>query len=694
MQMRQLLEPQSIAVIGASRDEHSVGHGLLKNLIFGGYQGIVFPINPKARSVLGIKTYSTVLEVEDPIDLAVIIVPYVFVNRVLEECGKKGIPYVIVITSGYKEVGGDGVQREKELIEIAKRNGIRVVGPNCFGIVNTDSRVSMNTTFSRYPFQRGNVALISQSGALAAAVLDYAREKQIGFSKIITLGNKADLDEVDFLHFLKEDPLTKVLLLYLEDISRGREFLKVAKEITRLGKPIIAIKSGRTEAGKEAVSSHTGSLTASDELYDAILKQGGVIRMESVEDLANSAIAFSHIPLLDGNRIVILTNAGGPGIMAVDAAIRNGLAIEEPPSEVKTQLHAVLPSFSSIRNPIDTTGGIDVDTYLKCLQILDKTDCYDGILALYVRSFSMSVTEFAQKLVSMKEVLKKPLIVCLMGITEVEEAVNLLQENDIVVYTFPEQAVRSFAMLYTFSKISRHYEDGFVSFDVATQKAKDLFNSATVGKEGFISERVALELLKYYGFQVVEGDVVHSVEEAIEMGCSLGFPLVLKIISPSIVHKFDVGGVKLNIRNREELEKEVQDLLERFPEREGILVQKMIQGYEVILGGKREPRFGPVLLFGLGGIYVELFQDISFRLAPLSKEEAIQMVEETKVASLLKGVRGQGPSNKEALIEAILRLSQLLTEQERIEEIDLNPVIVNEEGAFVVDVRIKKSIDS
>ncbi|MCS7244549.1 MAG: acetate--CoA ligase family protein [candidate division WOR-3 bacterium] len=689
--MLKILEPKSIAVIGASRDENSVGFGILRNIIFGGYKGVVYPVNPRAKSILGIKSYSSVLDIEDEVDIGIVVTPYYIVEDILTECGKKGIPYCIIISSGFKEVGEEGLEREIRILEIARRYNIRILGPNCFGIMNTDSKISLNATFSKQIFKDGNIAFISQSGALAAGVLDYAKDKNIGFSKVITLGNKADLDEVDFLLYLKDDPLTKVILLYLEDISRGREFLEVAREITENYKPILAIKSGRTEEGKRAVSSHTGSLTSSDELYEAVFKQSGVLRVESVEELFNYATAFSNLNIPKSNRIVILTNAGGPGILAVDSAIRNKLSIPETSEKTKEELRKILPNYASLKNPIDTTGGISVDEYIKVLNILDKDDSFDGIIAIFVRAFTMDINEFCDKVLSIYKDIKKPIIITLMGITEIEQGLRKLQENSIVVYTFPEDAVRSFKELYEYKTWLERPRTKIRKFDVNKEKARNLIINAKRGKEGFIMEDKAFEALRIYGFNVVNFGVANSINQANSIAREIGFPVVLKVLSSEIVHKFDIGGIKLNIRNEKELEIAFSEMLEKFNDKiDGIIVQKMIsKGYEVIVGAKRDKKFGPIVLFGLGGIYVEVFKDISFRLAPIREYSAHRMIQETKAYELLKGVRGQKPANIDSLVETIERLSQMIVEIEEIDEIDINPVIVNEEGAFIVDTRIR-----
>ncbi|MEO0196602.1 MAG: acetate--CoA ligase family protein [candidate division WOR-3 bacterium] len=687
------INPRTIAIIGASRDENSVGFGILKNIIFNGYKGVVYPVNPKAHSIMGIRCYKSVLEIEDEIDLGIIVVPSKIVKDVLFDCSKKGIKGVVIISSGFKEIGEEGEKLEREIVKIAKEFNIRILGPNCFGLINTDENVSLNATFSKQIVKRGKIAFLSQSGALTAAVLDYAKDRNIGFSKIITFGNKADLDEVDFLAYLKDDPLTNVILLYLEDISRGREFLKIAREITDHKKPILAIKSGRTEKGKQAVSSHTGSLTSSDEVYEAIFRQSGVIRVDSVEELFNYALAFSELELPKGNRVVILTNAGGPGIIAVDSAIRLNLNVIETPDETKQKLKSILPSYASLRNPIDTTAGISIKEYIKALELLRDDENFDGIISIFVRAFTMDINEFCEEIIKVYKTFKKPLIVCLMGITEIEEGLRKLQENSIVVYTFPEEAIKSFYILYEYKKWLERPITDIKVFDVDKEKANNLLISSDISKDGFILENVAFEILKVYGFNVVDYGIAYNINDAIEIAKNIGYPIVLKVLSKDIVHKFDVGGVKLNIKNEFELKEAFEEMLKKFDSVDGIIVQKMVQrGIELILGGKRDKKFGPIILFGLGGIYVEVFKDITFRLAPIREYGAYRMIQEIKAYELLKGVRGQKGVNIEKVVEHIERLSQLMIDLEDIEEIDINPLIAHKDEVYVVDVRIKREV--
>ncbi len=685
-----IVEPKSIAIIGASRDENSVGFGILKNVIFNGYRGVVYPVNPNAKSIMGIKCYKSVLEIEDEVDLAVIVVPSKIVKDVLIDCAKKHINYAIIISSGFKEIGEEGLKLENEIIEIAKNHNIRILGPNCFGIINTDKTISLNLTFSKQMLREGNIAFISQSGALTAGVLDYAKNKNIGFSKVITLGNKADLNEIDFLNYLKEDELTKVILLYLEDVSKGREFLEIAREITENYKPILAIKSGRTIEGAKAVRSHTGSLTSSDELYEALFKQSGVIRVESVEELFNYALAFSLIDIPKSNKIAILTNAGGPGIIAVDSAIRNKLKVPEISERTKEKLSNVLPKFASLRNPIDTTANISANHYKLALKILSEDDDIDGIIGIVVRAFTMDINEFCNEIIDVYKEIKKPLIICLMGIVEIEEGLKKLQSYKIPTYSFPEDAIKSFAKLYEYKIWLERPRTNIKTFNVNKNKALDILRSSEVSKEGFILEDKAFEILKIYGFNVADYGIASNLQDAIRIAENIGFPIVLKILSKQIVHKFDVGGVRINIKNIDELKEHYFDIEKNLKDKiDGFIVQKMVKGYELILGAKRDEKFGPIILFGLGGIYVEVFKDITFRLAPIREFSAYRMIEEIKGYEILKGARGQKGINIEKLAESIERISQLIVDIQEIKEMDINPIIANEENYFVVDVRIK-----
>ncbi|MCS3920755.1 acetate--CoA ligase [Fervidibacter sacchari] len=698
--LRPILEPQSVAVIGASRQPGTVGYAVLSNLLMGQYTGIVYPVNPKAKAICGVRTYPSVLEIPDPVDLAVIIVRAPLVPQVLEECGQKGVKGAIVISAGFKETGPEGAKLEAQVREIAHHYGIALVGPNCLGVINTDPNYRLNASFAKEMPLPGNIAFISQSGALCTAVLDYAKGQGIGFSKVVSLGNKADVNENDFLAYLWQDPQTQVILLYIEELSDGRRFLQLAREITGEGdnrKPILALKAGRTPAGARAVASHTGSLAGSDEVYEALFAQAGVLRADTVEDLFEYAIAFANQPLPNGRRTVIITNAGGPGIMATDACVRYGLELAQLNEKTLEQLRQKLPPHASLLNPIDLIGDAQHDRYEAALDAVLDDPNVDAVIVLLTPQAMTDIENIANVIVQKSKQRVKPILACFMGLVDISAGVNILKENGVPCYSFPEDAVRALAAMVKYVDWVRRPRTGFKMFPVDTERARNLLSKAPVSEHGFIPEEVAFQVLEAYGFPVLPWGVVKTPEEAVSVARQIGYPVVLKVLSPDIVHKFDVGGVQLNLNSdsdvKQAFEKIINSVKQHLPEAriEGVIVQAMAKkGREVILGLKRDPQFGPILMFGLGGIYVEVLRDVTFRFAPVRELGAYRMVRDIRTYKLLEGVRGEPPADIDKIVECIERLSQLAIEQDLIEELDINPLIVypQGEGAVVVDVRI------
>lgn len=688
--LRPILEPQSVAVIGASRQPGTVGYAVLSNLLMGQYTGIVYPVNPKAKAICGVRTYPSVLEIPDPVDLAVIIVRAPLVPQVLEECGQKGVKGAIVISAGFKETGPEGAKLEAQVREIAHHYGIALVGPNCLGVINTDPNYRLNASFAKEMPLPGNIAFISQSGALCTAVLDYAKGQGIGFSKVVSLGNKADVNENDFLAYLWQDPQTQVILLYIEELSDGRRFLQLAREITGEGdnrKPILALKAGRTPAGARAVASHTGSLAGSDEVYEALFAQAGVLRADTVEDLFEYAIAFANQPLPNGRRTVIITNAGGPGIMATDACVRYGLELAQLNEKTLEQLRQKLPPHASLLNPIDLIGDAQHDRYEAALDAVLDDPNVDAVIVLLTPQAMTDIENIANVIVQKSKQRVKPILACFMGLVDISAGVNILKENGVPCYSFPEDAVRALAAMVKYVDWVRRPRTGFKMFPVDTERARNLLSKAPVSEHGFIPEEVAFQVLEAYGFPVLPWGVVKTPEEAVSVARQIGYPVVLKVLSPDIVHKFDVGGVQLNLNSdsdvKQAFEKIINSVKQHLPEAriEGVIVQAMAKkGREVILGLKRDPQFGPILMFGLGGIYVEVLRDVTFRFAPVRELGAYRMVRDIRTYKLLEGVRGEPPADIDKIVECIERLSQLAIEQDLIEELDINPLIVYPQG--------------
>jgi len=694
-----IMSPKSIAVVGATNRPGSVGQSVFRNILNGGYQGVLYPVNPRLKSVQSVKAYPVISEIPDEIDLAVIIVPANLVAGVLEEAGKNKVKGAIIITAGFKEIGGKGIELEEDLKKIVKKYSIRVVGPNCLGIMNNNSLVAMNASFAQKMPRPGNLAFISQSGALCTAVLDYADGRNIGFSKFISFGNKADVNEIDLLYYLKEDPDTDVILMYLEDISNGREFLETARDITwGANKPILAIKSGRSAEGARAAASHTGSLAGLDSTYDAIFNQSGIQRVEGINELFHYAIAFSKQPVPKGNRIAIVTNAGGPGIMATDAAVRHNLHMAPLSDETKKKLKETLPPTASIQNPVDVIGDATYERYESAIRTILEDENVDGAIVILSPQAMTAPLATAEIMPRVIEGIDKPVLCSFMGIVDVSEGVRHLEEHGIPNYAFPEAAVRAMASMVKFGWLlsleRREVRRLAADRDTATQIIKRKLEGLD---RYYMPEREANELLQSYGFPVLKSLLIESESKINGAVDEIGPPVVMKISSRDIIHKYDAGGVILKIQNKTEAKKAYNKILENAKKYnpdakiDGVLMERMARGgIEIILGATRDPNFGPICMFGLGGTFVEAMKDVTFRLAPMWEVSAEIMIESIKSYSVLKGIRGLPPSDIASIKDCILRLSQMVSDHPEISELDINPLIVypEGEGCVVADSRI------
>ncbi|MFP4474831.1 MAG: acetate--CoA ligase alpha subunit [Desulfatibacillaceae bacterium] len=700
--IKAIMEPRSIAVIGATDRPGSVGRAVVTNILEGGFKGVLYPVNPTARSVVSIRTYPSIGDVPDDVDMAVIIVPAPIVNKVVAECADKGVKGVVVITAGFKEVGGKGKIMEEELKALVAQRNIRLVGPNCLGLINTSGEYSMNASFAQHMPRPGNIAFISQSGALCTAVLDLAQGRNIGFSKFISFGNKADVSEIELLEYLGNDPETDVILMYLEDITDGRRFMEVAREITyKREKPMLAIKSGRSEEGAKAASSHTGSLAGSDKAYDAIFLQSGIQRVEDVNEMFHYAVAFSLMPRPLGNRLAIVTNAGGPGIMTTDAAIRHGLKLAQFSAKTEKTLRQSLPSTANIHNPVDVIGDADYRRYESALRAVLDDKGVDGAIVVLTPQKMTDVLETAQIVPKVMHGVTKPVLCSFMGIVDVSEGVEYLEENNIPNYSFPEAAVRAFAAMTRFGNklmpVKRKMRN-VVEYKVDKKTVDDII-AQKLEKEDqvHLPQGECREILKAYGFPILPSELVTSGEEAAEAIERVGPPVAMKISSRDVVHKFDVGGVRLKIENGEQAKEAYDEIIRNVrnyvPEARvhGVLMERMAKGgQECIIGANRDPVFGPMCMFGLGGTFVEALQDVTFRLAPMWESSAESMIRSINAFRILQGVRGQSPSDIDAIKDCILRLSQLVSAHPEIDELDINPLIVHAEGkgCVVADSRI------
>jgi len=686
--------PASVAVIGASRDENKLGHAVLKNLLECGYEGQIYPINPKAEEILGQRAYPSVLAVAGDIDLTVIVVPDRFVAAVLEECGQKGVKGVIVITAGFREMGGEGIKKENELLEIIRRYNMRMLGPNCLGVI--DTICPLNATFARGMPRRGDIAMMSQSGALLIAILDWALGEEVGFSRFVSLGNKADIDETDLLQLWDEDPYSKVIVAYLEGITDGAKFMEIAQQVTT-DTPIIAIKAGTSDAGARAVSSHTGTLAGSERAYDAAFKQAGVTRADSVEELFDYAHAFAQAPPLKGDSIAVVSNAGGAAIMATDALDRAQLRLASFERETIELLQTRLPPGSSALNPVDVRGDADEERYRFALDTVLRDENVDGVIAILIPQAVTKVAETANVIADVVQGHDKPVLPCFMGQHTTQVGIEILRDRKIPNYHYPERAVNAMrAMVGRWRWLERPPRE-IEKFDVRRDQVERALAQVRADGRLTVGDAEARQIMEAYGITIPEAQLAHDPDEAVEIAQRIGYPVVMKIASPDILHKTDIGGVKLNLMGDSDVRDTFDLLMYRasryMPEADiwGALVQRMVpQGKEVIIGINRDPQFGPLLLLGLGGIYVEVLKDVSFRIAPITRWEAEEMITELRSYPLLRGLRGEKPSDLEAIADCMLRVSQLAVDFPEIVELDVNPLIVHEEGkgAVAIDMRL------
>lgn len=692
--LEMFFNPRSVAVIGASATPKKLGNDVMQNLISGGFQGGIYPINPRTPEILGYKTYPSVLDVPGPVDLVVVVVPAKIVPAVLEESGKKGVKGAIIMTAGFKEAGADGAAAEEKILEIARRYGIRVVGPNCLGLIHTYA--SLNASFAPVTPIPGSIAFMSQSGALGAAILDYAVAENIGFSHFVSLGNKADINDVSLLEAWANDDNTKVIIAYIEGVDDGSAFIETATKVSRK-KPIIAVKSGRTASGSKAVSSHTGSLAGSDVAYDSGFTQAGVLRADSVQELFDYSTAFAYQPLLKGNRIAIVTNAGGPGVMATDSLERNGLALASLTPETEASLAESLPPAANIHNPVDVLGDAKNDRYTIALERVLEDPGVDGVLVILTPQAMTESDETAQAVLEVSKTATKPILTCWMGGTRTEKGSRLLADNQVPAYPFPERATSAFGAMLKYHSVLQRPAGEISRFDVDQSAVAELF--ATVRKDGrtTIGDAEAQAILKAYGIRTPLSDVGATPDETVALCNKIGYPVVMKIASPDILHKSDVGGIIVNVKNDDQARKAFDTLLERAKAHKpdaviwGAQVQEMVtDAREIIIGMNRDPQFGPLVMFGLGGIYVEVLKDVTFRVAPMSADQAKNMVEAIRSYPLLEGVRGQAPADLDAVVDTILRIGQLVTDFPEIAELDINPLLVRNQGdgAVAVDMRL------
>lgn len=698
-----IFRPKSIAVLGVTNTPGTVPHDIFTNLLSGHFNGVVYPVAPRKRHIAGVRAYNYVLDIPDPVDLAVLVFPGRVCELALEQCGQKGIKAAIIISAGFREVGPAGEEREAEVRRIAAQYGMRIVGPNCLGAINTEPNVRLNASFARAMPDAGNIGFLSQSGALCTAVLDYARGKHIGFSKFVSLGNKVDVSEADVLEYMADDPQTSVILMYLESIMDGHRLAEVAHRITcraQNPKPILVIKGGRTPAGAAAAQSHTGALAASDAVCDAVFRQAGIIRAENIEDMFDTAQVLAHQPLPRGNRIAIVTNAGGPGVMATDAAIERGLSMASFSPETTAKLKKALPPTANIKNPVDVIGDARDDRYAAALEAVIKDGGVDEILVILTPQSMTNITSIGSTVCDIQSRFAdagKTITCSFMGAKDVASGIDLLQKHGIPHYILPESACDALKDAVRYSSWLSRSRSRVLEFRVDRKRASAVMDKAPAG---YLTEPQALEVLSAYGFPVPEYKVARTADEAVAVADRIGYPVVLRVVSPKIIHKFEDKGVILDLNSAAEVRSAFSAMMDGISKHvsstdvDGVIVRKMIPaGKEVILGVNHDPTFGHVIMFGLGGVYVEALKDVTFRAVPISERDSEVMIEELRSTVLLKGLRGEQPTDIPAIRDALSRLSQLVVEYPRIAELDINPLIVHPtgQGCDIADVRIRLS---
>jgi acetyl coenzyme A synthetase (ADP forming)-like protein len=690
-----ILRPRSIAVVGASRQSGSIGHQVVSNLLQYGFTGPVYPVNPRAGSVRSIKAYPSVASIPDPVDLAVIAVPKQLVVAAAEECGRKGIAGLVVISAGFREVGGAGAEREHELLSVVRRYGMRLIGPNCLGVLNAEPAVSMNATFAPVMPPSGRVAFVSQSGALGLSVLDYAREYGIGIAQFVSIGNRPDVSSNDLLAYWEHDPSVDVILMYVETFGNPRRFLETAGRISKT-KPIVVVKSGRSKSGARAASSHTGALAGSDRAVDAMLAQAGVIRAETVEELFELAIALEARLLPRSGRTAVVTNAGGPGILAADALEARGLELPAFAPITESRLRLLLPEEASLRNPVDMIASATADAYREVLTAVLADPGVDSAIAIFVPPVVTKQCDVVDAITAASAGRKgKPVLAVLMGREGLPEGRADLREAGIPAYIFPESAARGLAIMARQREWAARPAQVLEPLPVDHDRSTRMMREARESGRRLLTGETPLALLRSYGIPSVSGGVARDAEAAVAIAGEVGYPVALKVASEQISHKSDIGGVRVGLERAEDVRQAFEEILRnalKVAPRDaidGVLVQRMAgPGRELIVGMARDPSFGPLIMFGLGGVLAEALEDVVFRLAPLTRWDAAEMCRCIRGTKLLQAFRGAPPVDFRALEDVLLRVSQLACAFPEIEELDLNPLLASDAGAVAVDARI------
>lgn len=696
-QLDAIMKPQSIALIGASTRENTVSSEILSRLIEYNFQGEIYPVNPKADEIQGLKCYPNISDVPGKVDMAIIVIPKQFVLDTLDECAKKGITGVVIISAGFKETGAEGAELEKQLVAKLEEHGMMAVGPNCFGVINTNDNIRLDATFAESLPVKGDIAFVSQSGALGGGILNILDDLNVGFSQFISIGNQAQVNAETCIEYWETDEDTKQILLYMESIDNPENFRKLASRITKK-KPILAIKSGRSEAGASAASSHTGSLAGADKAADALLKQSGVIREFSLKGLFDTAKAFSNCPIPKGNRCAIITNSGGPGIMATDAICEYGMEIAQITDQTRETLRSFLPSAASVKNPIDMIASAPLEHYKKTLETTIADPNVDMVMVIYLPFMGLKDVDVAKAVMEIKaQHPEKPVIGVFMTTSDFFGALSKMEVN-IPFFMYAEEAADAMSRLDQQRKWQERPEGKMPSFDVDKAKAAKIIKQSIAEGREQLTTLESIDVLEAYGIRACKYGLATNEEEVAKLGNEIGYPVVMKMTSKTTSHKTDVGGVRVNIQSEEQLRAEYQDLIEKLTEKglieglEGVIIQEMVKGNrEMVCGVATDPQYGPMMMFGLGGVFIETMKDVIFRMAPLTDIDAEEMIKSVKAYELLKGARGTTPAQIDQIQETLLRLSQLVSDFKFIDELDINPLLISEKTGegIAVDGRIK-----
>lgn len=700
-QLDKIMKPRAIAVVGASTKPHTIGSDIMKRLQEYGFTGDIYPVNPKGGVIEGLQAYPSVLDIPGEVDLAIIVVNAKFVLQTIDQCHEKGIGGLCVISAGFKETGHEGMELEQALLKKVRDYGIRCVGPNCLGVVNTHPSVRMDGCFAESLPQRGDIGFVSQSGALGGGILNILKDLNLGFAQFISIGNQADVNAETAMEYWENDEDVKQILLYMESIQNPANFRQLATRISKK-KPILALKAGRSAAGASAASSHTGSLAGADKAANALLMQSGVIREYSLENLFATAKVFSNCPIPKGDRVAIVTNSGGPGIMATDAVCEYGMQMAQLTEETKATLRSFLPAAASVKNPVDMIASAPIEHYKKTLETVIADDNVDMIVVIYLPFLGLKDIDVAKAVMEIKAANpQKPIVGVFMTTSSFFEQLSEMDVN-VPFFMYAEQAVDGLNRLNQ-QRLWTQKPDGVTPvYDVNKTLAKSIMQAALDDGRDQLTTRESMDVLEAYGIRICQSGFAKDIEEAVALANRIGYPVVMKMTSKTTSHKTDVGGVRVNIQSEEALRAEYADLIEKLRERnlleglEGVIIQEMVKGNrEMVCGIATDPQFGPMMMFGLGGVFIEVMKDVTFRMAPLTDQDAMDMITGVKAYGLLQGARGTTPAQMPQLQESLLRLSQLVGDFPAIEELDINPLIISEKNGegIAVDGRIKLNIE-